>query len=184
MVKGFRNDLEYLVIPGLYGSGPDHWQTVWEKLFGFSRLEQEDWDNPDFYKWQRVLLEHLEQCPSNSVVLIAHSLGCHLVVKSFRAIKQKIRGVFMVAPPNLSSGILQKDLREFMTNDPPIIDVPGCVVYSENDPYADAIYSESFGKSIGTQTINIGSYGHINSNSNLGSWDEGIKHFKSLLRDV
>jgi uncharacterized protein len=38
-------DCDILVIPGLGGSGPEHWQTRWEgRLSTARRVEQDDWD--------------------------------------------------------------------------------------------------------------------------------------------
>ncbi|HKU44709.1 MAG TPA: alpha/beta hydrolase, partial [Polyangiales bacterium] len=36
---------DVLIIPGLGGSGPQHWQTRWEQLHGYRRVEQREWDN-------------------------------------------------------------------------------------------------------------------------------------------
>jgi predicted alpha/beta hydrolase family esterase len=40
-------DADILIVPGVNGSGPDHWQTRWErKLSTARRVEQADWDSP------------------------------------------------------------------------------------------------------------------------------------------
>ncbi|WP_437286614.1 alpha/beta hydrolase [Sorangium sp. So ce406] len=37
-----------LIVPGYTGSGPRHWQTLWEqKLAPARRAEMPDWDHPD-----------------------------------------------------------------------------------------------------------------------------------------
>jgi predicted alpha/beta hydrolase family esterase len=39
------SDADLLIVPGLGGSGPDHWQTRWEqKLSTARRVEQSDWE--------------------------------------------------------------------------------------------------------------------------------------------
>jgi uncharacterized protein len=41
-----------LIIPGLGGSGPDHWQSLWQaRLPDARRVEQADWDKPDRAGW-------------------------------------------------------------------------------------------------------------------------------------
>jgi len=36
-----------LVAPGLYNSGPLHWQSRWQRLYpAFERVEQEKWHAP------------------------------------------------------------------------------------------------------------------------------------------
>ncbi|RZI94330.1 MAG: alpha/beta hydrolase, partial [Rubrivivax sp.] len=32
-----------LLLPGWQNSGPDHWQSRWERLHGDERVEQHDW---------------------------------------------------------------------------------------------------------------------------------------------
>ncbi|MGD7253266.1 alpha/beta hydrolase, partial [Ralstonia pseudosolanacearum] len=41
-----------LTVPGLYGSGPGHWQSRWEERFpDWRRVEQDDWSTPDLARW-------------------------------------------------------------------------------------------------------------------------------------
>jgi predicted alpha/beta hydrolase family esterase len=40
-----------LIVPGLNGSGPGHWQTLWEEKYGYKRVEQRDWEKPDLLEW-------------------------------------------------------------------------------------------------------------------------------------
>ena len=50
------SDCDNLIIPGLGGSGPVHWQTRWqEKLSTARRVEQADWDRPDRLRAQSRL---------------------------------------------------------------------------------------------------------------------------------
>src|SRR5215203_5779610 len=68
-----------LIVPGLGGSGPDHWQTVWAKrLSRCSRVVQRDWDRPDRELWLQALRQAIDAAGA-PVVVVAHSLGCALV---------------------------------------------------------------------------------------------------------
>ena len=40
-----------LVVPGLNGSGPAHWQSWIEGLIGAQRVHQDDWSRPDIDSW-------------------------------------------------------------------------------------------------------------------------------------
>ena len=71
-------DLTYLLLPGWQNSGPAHWQSRWEALHGFERVEQADWVWPRRGDWMACLEEALLADP-RPAVLAAHSLGCHLV---------------------------------------------------------------------------------------------------------
>ncbi|MBI5907735.1 MAG: alpha/beta hydrolase, partial [Burkholderiales bacterium] len=35
-----------LLLPGWQNSGPDHWQSLWERVHGYQRVEQHDWMRP------------------------------------------------------------------------------------------------------------------------------------------
>jgi len=69
------SDLDIFIIPGLGGSGPDHWQHRWAKKLSTARLiEQADWHNPDQEAWVSKILREIEAA-ERPVVLIGHSLG-------------------------------------------------------------------------------------------------------------
>ena len=57
------------------------------------------------------------------------------------------------------------------------------MVYSENDPFANVAYSEKFGQELGLELINVGNYGHINSDSHLGDWEQRITFLKRYCID-
>ena len=67
-----------LILPGWQNSGPDHWQSRWERLHGYRRVDQHDWMRPLRGDWiaqlEDVLLQGVEPA-----ILVAHSLGCLLV---------------------------------------------------------------------------------------------------------
>ena len=66
----------HLIVPGWGGSGPDHWQTHWEReLPDASRLEVADWYAPRQDDWLRALDDAIRRAPAPPIV-IAHSLGC------------------------------------------------------------------------------------------------------------
>jgi hypothetical protein len=45
-----------LILPGLFDSGPEHWQSLWEREDPtFVRLVQHDWDAPIRQEWVSVL---------------------------------------------------------------------------------------------------------------------------------
>ncbi|MBA4060613.1 MAG: alpha/beta hydrolase, partial [Verminephrobacter sp.] len=44
-----------LLLPGWQNSGPDHWQSRWEALHGYHRVEQHDWMRPLRGDWSARL---------------------------------------------------------------------------------------------------------------------------------
>ena len=66
-----------LILPGWEGSGPKHWQTLWEQRHGYRRVEQHDWTTPLRGDWVARLEDVVLSC-DEPAVLVAHSLGCIL----------------------------------------------------------------------------------------------------------
>src|SRR5262245_33334464 len=67
-----------LILPGLYNSGPEHWQTRWEQADpAFRRVVQEDWDRPRCSDWVARLDQAVVETPD--AVLVGHSSACALV---------------------------------------------------------------------------------------------------------
>jgi hypothetical protein len=53
-----------LIVPGLHNSGPEHWQSYWERTFpNARRIDQADWDRPDLAAWTRSLAQAVRQQP-------------------------------------------------------------------------------------------------------------------------
>lgn len=69
-----------LILPGLNGSGEEHWQRHWLMEHDDAVLvHQEHWDRPVLEDWLYNLESELIAHPG--AVLVAHSLGCVLAAK-------------------------------------------------------------------------------------------------------
>ena len=64
----------YVMLPGIYNSGPTHWQTLWESDRSFVRFEPPDWDEPVRAEWIAVLEAAVALTPEPPV-LVAHRPG-------------------------------------------------------------------------------------------------------------
>jgi predicted alpha/beta hydrolase family esterase len=91
-----------LIVPGLYNSGPDHWQSHWERAIpGAERVDQTDWERPALGDWTISLAEAVRQRPG--AILVAHSLGCALVAHLAQVTGGRgIGGALMVAPADVN----------------------------------------------------------------------------------
>lgn len=70
------NQFRVLVAPGLHNSGPDHWQSRWQRLYPrFERVEQKRWSDPVLLRWADRLDEVLDQ-DRRPTLIVAHSFGC------------------------------------------------------------------------------------------------------------
>ena len=70
-----NNNITILLVPGLGGSGPDHWQSIWEQnIPGSRRVHFKDWDQPKISEWMRKFDETVSQIDGH-IILIGHSAG-------------------------------------------------------------------------------------------------------------
>ena len=70
-----NNNITILLVPGLGGSGPDHWQSIWEQnIPGSRRMHFQDWDQPEISEWMRELDKTVSEV-GGSIVLVGHSAG-------------------------------------------------------------------------------------------------------------
>lgn len=169
-----------LILPGIGNSGPEHWQTYWEKSNpAFQRIEQRDWDHPVCREWQAALEHSVARLGAN-VVLVAHSLGSALVAHWAAATKLKIKGALLVAPPDPEGPDFPKEITGFAPLPLKTFAFPSILVASTNDPYATFEFAKSCASAWGSRFIDAGPIGHINANSGLGEWHEGFALFRQL----
>ncbi|AOP32809.1 alpha/beta hydrolase [Leptospira tipperaryensis] len=173
------------LIPGISNSGPDHWQTFWEQFHGFTRIQQKDWENPVYSEWEESLVRQIESTKeSKNSILIGHSLGCLLIAKALERIADSILGVFLVAPPDPKSSVFPKGLEDFAEFPQKSLRTNGLILFSENDPFSRAEFSQNLGKLWNLETINLGELGHINGQSGLGAWEPGFQIFSDWARSI
>lgn len=171
-----------LTIPGLGGSGEKHWQTVWENRHnGCTRVRQDNWNIPDFDAWMVSLHAAIKAC-KKPPLLVAHSLGCALVVHwASKHAYTPIQGALLVAPADVDSEEhTPPEAHVFAPLPLEPLPFPSTVVCSSNDTYVSPHRAHVFATAWGADYINIGPHGHINADSHLGFWDEGW----NLLQNV
>lgn len=176
---------QILIIPGLGGSGPDHWQSQWENRHPHcERVRMPDWNIPDRQSWTEALDTAVRACPQPPF-LVAHSLGCHVVAHwalSHKNVRGK--GALLVAPPDL--GDVDRVPAEALVFTPlplAVLPFPATVLASSNDPYCDIQRAQVFATAWGADFHNLGPWGHLNADSHLGSWDTGWAYVQELLAD-
>lgn len=175
-------DAEILIVPGYTNSGPDHWQTRWEqKLSTARRVEQAEWSKPDKEDWVASLIKHVNEA-EKPVVLVAHSLGVPTVLHALPQIKDKIAGAFFVAPPDVTDETIRpKHLMTFGPYPREKLPFPSVIVASRNDPFSKYEAAEELAEALGSQLMDAGESGHINSESGHGPWPEGTMVFSQFL---
>ncbi len=186
-----------LILPGWQDSGPNHWQSLWQAAHGYIRVQQHDWQRPLRGDWcaqleshvaNLVALQKTEQSKQQihglqatllhenaCVILVAHSLGCHLVAAWAAASRHTsaIRGALLVAPPDLTQADLPHDMYGWRKPVLQALPFAATCVVSSNDPFCSLSSGQAMATAWGARCLQAGPLGHINSNSNLGDWAQG-----------
>jgi predicted alpha/beta hydrolase family esterase len=170
-----------LTLPGLHNSAPEHWQTRWDALHGFERVDQADWSTPTRKAWLSQLEAVLAREPE-PVVLVAHSLGCALVAHAAKRMRAKIAAAFLVAPAAVDDPTrTPAATRDFAPLPRTPLGFAACVVASSNDPYAALPWAAELARLWQARFVDAGALGHINAESGLGDWHEGYGWLTTLL---
>jgi predicted alpha/beta hydrolase family esterase len=165
----------FLTVPGWNGSGPAHWQTIWEQRHpNFKRIEQDNWHRPSPGQWVQAIQAAVQQAHA-PVFLVAHSLGC-LAVAQWAAGGDidRVGGALLVAPPWLSvSDSCPAELLEFLPMPTRRLPFPSILAASQNDPYLPIEIASRLAKAWGSEFADIGQQGHVNVASGHGEWPQG-----------
>ena len=167
-------DCDVITVAGLWNSGPQHWQTLWEhKHPGWKRAAHRDWNNPQCGEWVAeldVAIAHSEGPP----VLVAHSLGCVAVAKWVTSGSPlRISGAFFVAPSDVDAPSFPVEAEGFQPMPMEKLPFPSVVVASPNDGYLTLERARAIAAAWGSRFVEIGEAGHINGDSGYGEWPEG-----------
>ncbi|WP_019141585.1 RBBP9/YdeN family alpha/beta hydrolase [Noviherbaspirillum massiliense] len=164
-----------LLVPGLNGSGPAHWQSRWQQLFPhFERVEQADWSVPDLETWAARVGEELARS-SRPTWIAAHSFGCLAVVRQARFQSPNLAGALLVAPADPHKFGLADALRHAR------MPCPAILVGSLNDPWMASADAAVWARRWGCAFVNAGRAGHINADSGLGDWADGLELLSCLI---
>ncbi len=174
--------LRVLTLPGWLDSGPAHWQSRWERLAGFERVQQADWVWPRRGDW----LARLEECllaDERPAALVAHSLGCHLVAAwaAHSAHSARVRAALLVAPPDTERADMPPQLAGWRSIVRHRLLFAAEVVYSEDDPFCAPPRAREMAAAWGATATSLGARGHVNADSGLGDWPEGLARLEALL---
>ena len=174
--------MNVLTIPGLWNSGPQHWQTLWEAKYpDFRRVMQRDFDLPDREEWVATLDAAVRNCQAPPV-LAAHSLGCSLVAQwAITCGGTSVAGAFLVAPSDAEAPGYPVEGRSFDRMPLQTLPFPSIVVASTNDPYVSMERARVFATAWGSRLVVIGDAGHINGASGHGPWPEAERMLSEFV---
>ncbi len=177
-----------MIVPGIWNSGPEHWQTLWQDERAASggrvlRIGPSSWSEPEPDDWTAAISRAVA-ASDEPPVLIAHSLGVLAVAEWLRGSgRPAVAGAFLVAPPDPDAPGFPEAARGFRAPtalaDADRAGVPARMVVSDDDPYCTSDRAVGFAGAIGAEVIRVGALGHVNVASGIGSWDPG----RALLDD-
>jgi predicted alpha/beta hydrolase family esterase len=167
---------QVLIVPGLYNSGPGHWQSEWERRNpGFQRVEQQNWDTPDRRIWLTTLDRDI-RAESDNVILVGHSLGSIAIAFWAAEYGRKIAGALLVAPSDAEAQSFPPCTTGFTPIPRSVIPFPTTVIASTKDPYMDFARTEFFARAWGSELVSLGERGHISTADGFGPWPEGLQY--------
>lgn len=193
--------LRVLTLPGWQGSGPTHWQSRWEVRHGFHRVEQHDWWQPRRGDWmarlEEVLLEEgarperpdptaawvgIRPQSHRPTLLVAHSLGCHLVAAwaAHSGHTARVAGALLVAPPDTGRDDFPPQLHGWRSAVVGSLPFLTTVVASTDDPWASLASTGRLAQAWGASLVVAGASGHMNAESGLGDWPAGLTWLQAL----
>lgn len=188
------SDVDILIVPGWSGSGPDHWQSRWERNFKTARrVQQQDWLYPERAQWTAAIASAVS-ASERPVVLVAHSLGVIAVAHAASLLNLgKVAGAFLVAPADtenvnawpLTEGFSfesQEDRFAPLPMDP--LPFPAMLLASRSDPYCSFERAQTLAAGWQAALIDAGEIGHVNIASGHGPWPEGLLRFGLFLKGL
>lgn len=174
-----------LLLPGLFGSGPGHWQHFWQEDIANSEIvEQANWDFAQAGPWIEKVEAALEA--AGEAYIVAHSLGCILAAKlAARNSAVRIKGALLVAPCDLpETDKLHPGTLAFGDMPTQPLPFPSITVGSLDDKYMSLEHLTHYTGLWRSDTRNIGLAGHINIASGFGRWTGGYMLLDLLKQKV
>lgn len=162
------------MVPGLTGSGPGHWQSLWQERHpAYARVEQRDWDRPEPGEWIAALDAAIASAPAPALV-IGHSLGCITIVhRVAQRGPEGIAAAMLVAPCDVEAPSAPAETRSFAPIPLDRLPFPTLVVCGEDDPLLSLERGRAMAAAWGGEFLSIAGAGHINTAAGFGPWPEG-----------
>lgn len=170
-----------LVLPGWQNSTAGHWQTEWERAYGYRRVEQHDWMAPKRGDWC-ARLDGVVADSDGPLLLVAHSLGCILVAwwAAHTRHAHKVQGALLVAPGDVERPELAAPLTGWLPIARQRLPFASVLAASSDDPYCTLQRAQGMASDWGARFVDIGAQGHANAVSGLGLWPAGHALLRSL----
>ena len=173
-----------LIVPGLRDPIAQHWQTLLEarlRAAGRQVASVPPMGREDLDCAARVeAIERTVQSVAGSLVVVAHSGGCVMLVhwaRQFPQIAHRVAGALLAAPPDFETPMpagypTLEALRAsgWLPMPRERLPFPSIVAGSRNDPLAAYDRVAELARDWGSQLVDLGEVGHLNPASGYGDW--------------
>lgn len=180
------SDADILIIPGWSGSGPDHWQSRWAAKLSTARVvEQEDWYKPSRHVWAERIVAAV-RAATRPVVLVAHSAGCSAVAYAAEHLKpREVAGAFLVAPASERAKRAVPGMgADFIEHRRQPLPFRSVLIASATDPYCTLDEARELAQAWGSEFVEAGDSGHLNTESGHGPWPDGLLRFAGFMKSL
>ena len=188
------SDADILIVPGWLNSGPDHWQSRWERnLKTARRIDQDDWHAPDRDAWVGNIVAAVSEA-SRPAVLVAHSLGVIAVAHAAPKLppgsrcRRLPRGAGRrrqhAGWPTNQGNAWPADSFGFAPVPMRKLAFPSLLLAADDDPYCSRARAKAFADAWGSNFVDVGQAGHIADQSGHGPWPDGLLRFGKFLADL
>ena len=184
MTSEALNPQDVWLLPGWQNSDAGHWQSLWQQQLGFQRLEQHNWQHPLRGDWSARLQEVVLDSGS-PVVLVAHGLGCILTAwwAAHSPLASRVQAALLVAPCDTEREALRQRLPGWAPLAVQPLPFAAQLVGSQSDPHCTPERTQALAAAWGAQYVDGGARGHLNAESGLGDWTEGLALLHTLMKD-
>ncbi len=169
--------MSFLILHGLQGSGPTHWQTWLARRLGerghrVSYPDLPEPDSPRLESWLHALDSELRE--PEGLVVLCHSLACVLWLQHARRWEgSPVERALLVAPPSPSAEL--PGVRGFFPLSVEPADVARAaastrVVGSDDDPYCPEGAERLYAEPLELPFDLVAGGGHINPDAGYGPW--------------
>jgi len=168
----------FVLVPGLFDSGPAHWQSAWHERFpSWKRVTQREWNTPDLDAWIAAIERTLAPLQTPAI-LVAHSFGTLAASVVAARNPDAVSGLLLVAPADPVKFGLEYRVPQGG------IPVPTTLVASRNDPWLRYEWAAIYAARWGAKLFDLGLAGHINADSGYGPWPDGLPILNELALRV
>lgn len=168
-------DYSVIIVPGLRNSDEQHWQSLWQaQLPDSQRIVLSDWHTPDLKAWKAGIRQQLARA-NKPALLIAHSFGTLASASVAEELPGYAAALFLVAPADPD----KFGIAPLLPQSP--LASPTKLIASSNDPWLSESKAARLALRWGADFLRLKNVGHINSESQLGHWQQGVSELENWL---